>query len=82
MTISQRPDLYGGQPFIEGTEVPVISILRALDLGKTPEEIVELNPVLTIQNVREAQLFAELLQGFIEADSGVTIDLGSFERYL
>jgi uncharacterized protein (DUF433 family) len=62
VTISSRPDIMGGQPFIAGTSITVMMILRRLAQGKTPEQIVAELPGLTLDNVHEAEVYAEVTQ--------------------
>lgn len=66
VTISSRPDIMGGQPYIAGTSISVTMILRRLADGKTPEQIVDELPSLTRANVYEAEVYAEMTQAHPE----------------
>lgn len=56
--IEIKPDVMYGKPVIRGTRVTVEQILRELGEGATVEQVVEVHPRLTAEDVRAAQLFA------------------------
>ena len=54
----------GGRPRIKGTRMPVAVILELIAAGQTAEQIVNDFDYLTVEDVREALLFAaELAAG-------------------
>jgi uncharacterized protein (DUF433 family) len=62
--IESNPNVMFGKPVIKGTRVTVELILRKLSVGLNAEEIVKEHPTITVQDVREAQVYAaDLLAG-------------------
>jgi uncharacterized protein (DUF433 family) len=56
--IKSDPKVMFGKPVIVGTRITVEHILRCLAAGETPAEIVADYPPLTVEDVRQAQVFA------------------------
>ena len=52
------PDVYGGQPCIRGTRIPVAIVLDALAEGLSPQEIIDHYPSLTVEDIRAAVAYA------------------------
>lgn len=50
--------IWGGQPVIRGTRVPLRTVLASLAEGDTIEQILEAFPTLTQEGVRAAIAFA------------------------
>ncbi len=62
--IESNPKIMFGKPVIKGTRVTVELILRKLSAGLSAEEIVQEHPTITLEGIREAQIFAaDLLAG-------------------
>ena len=59
--ISVNPDVLAGKPVIKGTRIPVYLILQLLENGKSIQEIVSDYPSLSVQDVRNAIRYAELV---------------------
>lgn len=57
--ITRNPGIYLGKPIFRGTRIPVYIVTEYLDLGLTPEEIVDDYPDLSIRDVEAAIAFAE-----------------------
>jgi len=47
-----------GKPVIKGARVTVELILRKLSAGLNSQEIVQEHPTITLEDIREAQVFA------------------------
>ena len=56
--IVSNPRVMFGKPVIKGTRVTVELILRKLSAGLNSQEIVQEHPTITLQDIREAQVFA------------------------
>lgn len=56
--IERRPDVSGGQPVIQGTRIPLRTILASLADGDAPEEILRDFPTLTAEDLRAVIAFA------------------------
>jgi uncharacterized protein (DUF433 family) len=56
--IISNPGVMFGKPVIKGTRVTVELILRKLSAGLRAEEIVREHPTITLEDIREAQIFA------------------------
>jgi len=56
--IESNPRVMFGKPVIKGTRVTIEIILRKLAAGLSAEEIVQEHPTITLQDIREAQIFA------------------------
>lgn len=56
--IEINPDIMFGKPVIRGTRITVEHILRKLAGGMTPEEILEYQPHLKLEDILVAQEFA------------------------
>jgi uncharacterized protein (DUF433 family) len=56
--IESNPNVMFGKPVIKGTRVTVELILRKLSAGLSAGEIVEEHPTITLEDIREAQIFA------------------------
>ena len=56
--ISQSRDIAGGQPVINGTRVPLRTVLASLAEGASVEQIQAAFPTLTSDHVRAAIAFA------------------------
>lgn len=67
--ISADPAVMLGAPCIRGTRVTVANILRQLATGRTPEQICEDYPYLTVESIKAALDFAA------DLSSGETHDL-------
>lgn len=66
--ISIDYDVMSGQPCIQGTRIPVRSVLRAIEhYGSIPDAI-KCYPYLTVQQVEDALYFSQLL---LEPPSGL-----------
>lgn len=62
--IESNPKIMFGKPVIKGTRVTVELILRKLSAGLSSGEIVQEHPTITLDDIREAQVFAaDLLAG-------------------
>ena len=55
--IDQKPDVMGGKPVIKGTRVPVDLLVRECAHG-SPEDVAELYPTVTAEDVRAALAYA------------------------
>lgn len=56
--ITKDPKISGGNPVISGTRVRVIDIVIEYDrLGKSPDEIVDAHPQLSLEAVHDALSF-------------------------
>jgi len=51
-------EIMGGKPVIRGRRIPVEQILRKLDAGILPDDIISDHPKLTLDDIRAAQVFA------------------------
>jgi len=60
--ITTNPQIYRGKPIIRGTRVPVYLIVGFLELGQTPEEIVDDYPDLTVEDVRAAAAYDKFIR--------------------
>jgi len=56
--IESNPRIMFGKPVIKGTRVTIEIILRKLAAGLRAEEIVQEHPTITLEDIREAQIFA------------------------
>lgn len=56
--ITTDPNILGGEPYIQGTRIPITVILDGLAEGLTPEELIEHYPRLRIEDIRSAQEYA------------------------
>ena len=56
--IESNPRVMFGKPVIKGTRVTIEIILRKLAAGLSAEEIVLEHPTITLEDIREAQIFA------------------------
>ena len=65
--IASDPDLSGGQPVVEGTRIPVATLVRAHQLGMEFDEILIQFPGLTPQGLHAALLYYFDHQSEIEA---------------
>lgn len=52
--IVRKPEPRGGEPMIRGTALTVRSIVQRVHAGETPEQIVQIFPVLTLTQVYDA----------------------------
>jgi uncharacterized protein (DUF433 family) len=57
------PGVHHGDPCIKGTRIPVSLLVGSVADGFTPEEIAELYPTLTADDVRAALSYAAELVG-------------------
>ncbi|OQY25153.1 MAG: hypothetical protein B6I34_02660 [Anaerolineaceae bacterium 4572_32.1] len=48
------PEKFLGEPYLEGTQVPVSAIVQWAEAGLGPEEIAEVYPELTVEDVKTA----------------------------
>lgn len=48
------PDRFLGEPYLEGTDVPVSAIVQWAEAGLGTEEIAEVYPELTIEDIKAA----------------------------
>ena len=58
MAILSNPDVMMGKPVIRGTRITVESILERLSAGETEAQILEANPRLSTEDIRDALCFA------------------------
>ena len=58
MAITSSPERMMGKPTIAGTRIIVESILERLGAGESEAQIIEANPRLTRQDIRDALRFA------------------------
>ena len=58
MPVVSNPDVMMGKPVIKGTRVTVESILERLAAGESEAQILEANPRLRIEDIRDALHFA------------------------
>ncbi|MFL6970966.1 MAG: DUF433 domain-containing protein [Xanthobacteraceae bacterium] len=56
--IELNPEIMGGKPVIRGTRVPVELILRKLGAGLSQEAILRDHPLMTLDDIHDAQAFA------------------------
>lgn len=56
--IESNPRVMFGKPVVKGTRVTIEIILRKLAAGLSAEEIVLEHPTITLEDIREAQIFA------------------------
>jgi uncharacterized protein (DUF433 family) len=56
--IESNPKIMFGKPVIKETRVTVEIILRKLSAGLSAKEVIQEHPTLTLEDVREAQIFA------------------------
>lgn len=56
--ITADPQVMTGMPCIKGTRVTVANVVRQIATGRTPDEICEDYPYLTVESVRAALAFA------------------------
>lgn len=58
--VSQNPDIMWGAPVIDGTRIPVHSIMDKIAYGISPEEItIKHYPVLSIDDIDDAYQFSQ-----------------------
>ena len=60
-TVSVHPNTMAGAPCIAGTRIPVYGILDALEDHGTLEGVLKSYPRLTLEQVKDAVLFAKLV---------------------
>ncbi len=53
------PKVLVGKPVVKGTRIPVSLILNLVGHGATFDEIVQDYPILTVEDIRAAILYAE-----------------------
>lgn len=58
--ITIQPGLMGGRPTVRGLRFPVSDILELLSSGMTEAEILEQHPILELQDIQAALLYASL----------------------
>ena len=58
MPVVSNPDVMMGKPVIKGTRITVESILERLAAGESEAQILEANPRLTTEDIRDALRFA------------------------
>jgi uncharacterized protein (DUF433 family) len=58
MAITSSPERMMGKPTIAGTRITVESILERMGAGESEAQIIEANPRLTRQDIRDALRFA------------------------
>ena len=66
--VSIDPEICSGRPYIRGTRIYIAIILDALVEGLTPEKIIDHYPVLELDDIHAAVLFASRLA---EANGGM-----------
>lgn len=54
-----NPSVMVGKPVVKGTRIPVDTIMRLLERGMTPQEILEDYPNLTMEDIRAVFEFKE-----------------------
>ena len=58
------PAVLGGRPIVRGTRIPVSLILNLVAYGYSLERVIQAYPVLTLEDVKAALLYAgELMDG-------------------
>lgn len=62
-SISVSPNVQGGRPCIDGTRIPVHLVLWAVEHTGSIKGAIKSYPDLTIQQVKDALYFAELILG-------------------
>ena len=68
--VAVDPEICDGKPFVRGTRISVAVILDALAQGLSAEQIVELYPMLELEDVEGALAFATELA---ERNSGLAM---------
>jgi uncharacterized protein (DUF433 family) len=58
LLITHDPAIMGGKPCIRGLRVTVGTIVGLVAAGRTPDEVLQLYPYLTRDDVREALAYA------------------------
>ena len=58
MSVVSNPDVMMGKPVIKGTRITVESILERLAAGESEAQILEANPRLSTDDIRDALRFA------------------------
>jgi uncharacterized protein (DUF433 family) len=58
MPVVSNPDVMMGKPIIKGTRITVESILERLAAGESEAQILEANPRLSTDDIRDALGFA------------------------
>ena len=61
--IDAKPDVMMGKPCIRGTRIPVYLLLRKMAAGETTEELLQLYPQLTSQDLAACLQYAAALAG-------------------
>jgi uncharacterized protein (DUF433 family) len=56
--ITADPKVMTGMPCIEGTRVTVANVVRQIAAGRTPDDICQDYPYLTLDSIRAALAFA------------------------
>lgn len=58
--IDRDPEVLEGQPYFVGSQLPVLTVLKALDAGTSLERLVESHPFLTDEHVKAARFYARV----------------------
>jgi uncharacterized protein (DUF433 family) len=58
MPVVSNPDIMMGKPVIKGTRITVESVLERMAAGESEAQILEANPRLSTQDIRDALRFA------------------------
>jgi uncharacterized protein (DUF433 family) len=58
MPVLSDPNIMMGKPTIKGTRITVETILERLGAGESEAQILEANPRLTVNDIRDALRFA------------------------
>jgi uncharacterized protein (DUF433 family) len=61
--ITRNPDIYGGKPIIRGRRLAVEHVLEMLEVGDTPETILEGFPWLELDDIKACLVFAHRMAG-------------------
>jgi uncharacterized protein (DUF433 family) len=56
--IEINPKIMGGKPVVRGTRITVEHVMRELAAGRTQQELTELYPRLTVEDIRAACAYA------------------------
>jgi uncharacterized protein (DUF433 family) len=58
MPVVSNPDIMMGKPVIKGTRITVESVLERMATGESEAQILEANPRLSTEDIRDALRFA------------------------
>ena len=80
--ISVDPAVFGGQPCIRGTRIPISVLLDGLAEGLTPIQLVDHYPHLTLEDIQAALAYAAELarEGVWKISTVPVFDVGTTAR--